>query len=122
MKLRINGNSIRLRLSKSDIAKLLAEAYLEERTSFGRENFGYTLQSKSGIHTLSANFDQHKINVFIPKTFLKDWAVNDLVGFDAYMHISDTESLYILIEKDFKCLENTSEDQSDNYQNPNKTC
>ena len=28
------------------------------------------------------------------------------------------KKLYILIEKDFKCLDNTIEDQSDNYPNP----
>jgi len=27
-----------------------------------------------------------------------------------------------LVEKDFICLDETTEDQSDNYENPNKTC
>jgi len=27
-----------------------------------------------------------------------------------------------LLEKDFVCLDHTTEDQSDNYENPNTTC
>ena len=38
------------------------------------------------------------------------------------MPVSETVSLYLLIEKDFACLDHSSEDQSDNYENPNKTC
>jgi len=30
--------------------------------------------------------------------------------------------LHLLLEKDFVCLDNTAEDQSDNYPNPNKAC
>ena len=45
-----------------------------------------------------------------------------LVGFNATKQVSDAESLYILVEKDFKCLDEATEDQQDNYENPNKTC
>jgi hypothetical protein len=122
MKLRIKGNSLRLRLSKSEVEKLAVDAYLEEHTSFGKNTFGYALQSKAGAVELSADFDDHKITIFIPENFIKDWHVNDVTGFDSTMHISDAESLYILVEKDFQCLEKTTEDQFDNYDNPNKTC
>ena len=121
MKLRIKGNAIRLRLSKPEVEKLAADGFLEERTPFGGKNFTYSLRTKAGIHALSANFKAGKINVFVPKIFIKEWAGNDVTGFDTYMPVSDVESLYILVEKDFKCVGNTTEDQSDNYQNPNKT-
>jgi hypothetical protein len=32
------------------------------------------------------------------------------------------QELFLLIEKDFVCLDNTFEDQSDNYPNPNAVC
>ena len=120
MKLRIKGNSIRLRLSKTDIVRLAAEAYLEERTPFGDKVFSYSLRCKAGTHKLSANFKAGKINVFVPKVLIKDWADNDVVGFDTYMPVAESESLHILVEKDFKCIEKSAEDQSDNYENPNK--
>ena len=120
MKLRINANSIRLRLSKTDIAKLARDAYLEERTPFGDKVFSYSLRSKTGVDKLSASFNAGKINVFAPKEFLKAWVDNDVTGFDTYMSVGEGESLYILIEKDFKCIGKAAEDQSDNFENPNK--
>ena len=122
MKLRIKGNSIRLRLSKPEVEKLAVAKYLEERTSFGRKTFSYALQIKDAGDELSADFKGSKITVFIPEIFIKDWAVNDVIGFNATKKVSDAESLYILVEKDFKCLDEVTEDQKDNYENPNKTC
>ena len=121
MKLRIKGNSVRLRLSKTEVEKLAVAKYLEECTSFGSNTFSYALQIKDA-DKLSADFDGSKITVFIPEIFIKDWAVNDVIGFNATREVSDAESLYILVEKDFKCLDEATEDQSDNYENPNKTC
>ena len=122
MKLRVKGNSLRFRLSKTEVEKLAVAKYLEERTSFGSNTFGYALQIKDAGDELSADFDGSKITVFIPEVFIKDWAVNDVVGFNATKQVSDAESLYILVEKDFKCLDEATEDQQDNYENPNKTC
>jgi hypothetical protein len=122
MKLRIKGNSLRLRLSKTDVEKLVVAKYLEERTSFGSNTFGYALQIKDAGDEVSADFDGSKITVFIPEIFIKGWAVNDVVGFNVTKQVSKAESLYILVEKDFKCLDEVTEDQQDNYENPNKTC
>ena len=122
MKLRIKGNSLRLRLSKTEVKKLAVAKYLEERTLFGRNIFGYALQVKDAGDELSADFDGSKITVFIPEIFIKDWAVNNVTGFNTMAQVNDAGSLYILVEKDFQCLDETTEDQSDNYENPNKIC
>src|SRR5829696_6309326 len=113
MKLRIKGNSLRLRLSKPEVEKLAVAKYIEERTSFGNNTFSYALQSKDGGEKLSADFDGGKITVFIPEVFIKDWAVNKVTGFNTMEQVNDAGSLYILVEKDFKCLDET-EDQADN--------
>jgi hypothetical protein len=42
-----------------------------------------------------------------------EWASTDRVGYE-----SNHNQMYLLIEKDFKCLDNVAEDQSDNYPNP----
>jgi hypothetical protein len=120
MKLRIKGNSLRLRLSKPEVEKLAVAKYLEECTSFGNNTFSYALQSKDGGDKLSA--DGGKITVFIPEVFIKDWAVNDVTGFNTMEQANHAGSLYILVEKDFQCLDETTEDQSDNYENPDKNC
>jgi Family of unknown function (DUF7009) len=118
MKIRLKGNSVRMRLSKTEVEKLTAEGYLEEQTSFGKNTFVYALRSKPDISELSAEYYDRKITLFIPESFIKNWEVNDVVGFDANVNIGSNEKLYLLVEKDFKCINETEEDQSDNFENP----
>lgn len=122
MKLRIKGNSIRLRLSKSDVAKLDETGCLQEETSFRGASFGYILQRVDQGNELYASFDSGIITVFMPAILIRNWPSNDIVGFDSRMKLTETDNLYILVEKDFICLDETTEDQSDNYENPNKSC
>lgn len=122
MKIRIQGNSIRIRLSKSEVDKLSSIGYIEEKTAFGKNAFGYCLQKKTGITELAASYDDDKIIMFVPEHLLTEWPENNVIGFDAKMPIGENETLYLLLEKDFKCLDNVMEDQSDNFENPNKTC
>ena len=118
MKLRIKGNSVRLRLSKPDIQMLAHSGYLEEHTPFGNTTFVYALQSKNNGEELSADFDGSKMIIFIPASFLNDWAENTIVGFEAKVQVSHSDSLYLLVEKDFQCLDNKAEDQTANFENP----
>ena len=122
MKLRIKGNSLRIRLTRTEVEKFVNTGYLEEQTSFLENKFTYALQSRNDINEMSALFDQNKISIFVPSKLLVDWPQNDVIGFNSNMPLTTTDSLYILIEKDFICLDETTEDQSDNYENPNKTC
>lgn len=121
MKIRIKGNSVRMRLTKTDVSRLCETGYLEEQTIFPNTRFIYALE-KTGAAQLSASFENNKITLFVPGSFLQDWAVNDIISLDARMPLQPGESLYLLIEKDFACLDHSTEDQSDNYENPNKTC
>jgi hypothetical protein len=121
MKIRIHGNSIRIRLSKTEVERLSSEGQLKEQTSFGQSAFEYTLEQNFIAKELSASLEDRKITMQVPSGFLKDWAKNQVIGFDSKMPIGENETLYLLLEKDFKCLDNTNEDQSDNYENP-KSC
>lgn len=121
MKLRIKGNSLRIRLTKTEVSKLSDTGYLEEQTSFPGNRLIYALQ-RTEADELSATFEADKITMFIPALFTKDWPANNIIGLDAKMPLPGDDSLYLLVEKDFVCLDHTTEDQSDNYENPNKTC
>ncbi|MEO5646902.1 MAG: hypothetical protein ABIQ56_00995, partial [Chitinophagaceae bacterium] len=68
----------------------------------------------------SASFDGGKITINIATDLISGWATNDIVGFAARQPTGYNESLQLLVEKDFQCLDKTIEDQSDNYVNPNK--
>ncbi len=121
MKIRIQGNAVRIRLSKKDLEKLTNEGSVIEYTTFGAARFSYAVE-RTDMGQLSATFENGKITMLIPEAYIKDWATNDVVGFDATMQTSTTDTLYLLIEKDFKCLDQTTEDQSDQYENPKQNC
>jgi hypothetical protein len=122
MKLRIKGNSIRFRLNKSDVQQLSSEGYLEECTHFGNATFTYAIQSDEANAPMHARLETNKIILQVPETFVKGWPENDEVGLKGNMILPDGEDLRMLVEKDFVCLDDTEEDQSDNYQNPNSIC
>jgi len=122
MKLRIKANSLRIRLTRSEVEKLANTGYLEEQTMFANNSFVYALQSVDEGNELSAAMDNNRITMFVPKHLIEAWPGNNIVGFNANMPVAGNNSLYLLLEKDFVCLDETTEDQSDNYNNPNKTC
>ena len=120
MKLRIKGNSIRIRLTKSDIQRFEREGYIEANTPFVSSVFTYALQSRPDEygHELSADFKDCVMTLYMPEKMAKEWIHTEVVGFDTHMDVDNGEKLYLLLEKDFKCLDETVEDQSDNYENP----
>lgn len=122
MKLRILGNSIRLRLTKKEVASLTTSWTLQEKTPFGEKNFFYALQVVQDGDQLSADFNDGRITLFIPVSLVNNLAQTDLVGVETTLFLPRGESLNLLVEKDFKCLDEPSTDQSDMYDNPNKIC
>ena len=119
MKIRIHGNSIRYRLSKTDITNFGIAGFVEEKTEFANAvSFHYRLEKKKNIENPEASFSGNRISIFVPEKLVTGWTTNDIVGFENRMEIGEGKSLLLLIEKDFVCLDPAMEDQSDNYPNP----
>ena len=118
MKIRIKGNSVRLRLSKSEVDSFGEQGYVEEQTQFGSTALTYALQRYNG-EQMKADFTDGKVTMYLPEQLAEQWKDERKVGFDAMMPLPGGNELYLLLEKDFKCLDATGgEDQSDNYDNP----
>jgi hypothetical protein len=112
MKIRIKGNSLRYRLTKKDVEQFSDNGYIEESVGLGNQTLTYALQ-KCSSDQLSATFENNKITLFMPAVMAGEWLLTDKVGFEY-----QDKGLFLLVEKDFKCLDNAAEDQSDNYPNP----
>ncbi|SDE34397.1 hypothetical protein SAMN05216464_105289 [Mucilaginibacter pineti] len=112
MKIRIKGNSLRYRLTKTDVERFARDGYLEETTDFGTQVLKYALRRSSNLN-LTASFNNCTITMHMPHAMVNEWANTERVGFE-----TSSDRFYLLIEKDFKCLDNVAEDQSDNYPNP----
>ncbi len=122
MKLRTNKNSIRLRLSQSEVTKFKEFGLVNETIAFSNlacHNLQYSLiQAKHEVVTV--NYINNHIRIYVPETTARHWCSSDDVGFEANIPLSESENLYILVEKDFQCLQQRkNEDESDNFPNPN---
>lgn len=117
MKIRIKGNTIRFRLTKTEVDTLCKEGYIEEITDFGDHTFCYAVQRKA-IPTMEATFSENKLTLAISEDKVTNWETNQQVGFEHAMPVGDNKTLELLLEKDFACLDERLEDQSDNYPNP----
>ena len=125
MKLRIRGNSLRLRLQKKEVHLLVTTGTVVEQTCIGENNFSYSLETHQTANTLHAALDSKAIRIFIPAEKAKQWAESDAVSIFADQP-AHNGTLKILIEKDFACIKpRTSalwEDDSDAFPNPNPSC
>ncbi len=118
MKIRIKGNSIRLRLTKPEVAVFCKEGRYEEAIHFGGRQLIYALVAKPGIDTPEATYVGDTITVYLMREVQDTWYHSDKIGYSTPLQHTTTDSLAILVEKDFTCMDNTVEDQSDMYPNP----
>jgi hypothetical protein len=120
MKVRIKGDSIRYRLTQSDLENFFKNKYIEEITNFPQNQLVYALKAIS-CQEIYCEFENNKITIFFPENELELWYKSNQVGYQNIQGFNNIE-LKILVEKDFVCLDNSEEDQSDNFPNPNAIC
>ncbi|HMS43503.1 MAG TPA: hypothetical protein PKE69_24955 [Pyrinomonadaceae bacterium] len=114
MKLRIRENSVRLRLTQSEVAEFGENGLIENKTDFGETVFIYAFKSSDLIENLQANFESGRIEIVVPKAVAENWINTQEVGISG-----EFEKLKILIEKDFVCLSvREGEDESDAFPHP----
>ncbi|GMN11521.1 hypothetical protein MTsPCn9_26010 [Croceitalea sp. MTPC9] len=118
MKIRIKGNSIRFRLTQSEVKTLTEIGFIEEKVLFESNAFKYAIQITTYHEKMNATFSEGKITLHIPRAKIEGWYTSTIIGFENVQELSSGDKLYLLLEKDFTCLDNTIEDQSDNYPNP----
>lgn len=121
MKIRIRGNSVRLRLLQSEVKQLGECGKVSEQIQFGLsedETLTYTLQVSEKANEISAGFCQNEICIVLPKETAKNWVETDEVSLDNEINL-ENDSLKVLVEKDFVCLTRKDDpDNLDSFPNP----
>jgi len=120
MKLRLLDDSIRLRLSRTEVAASRAGGTVAAQTRFADGNvFRYVLRSVPE-QAFGARWLDHQIVVDVPAAQLAQWATDEQsVSLCGEVPLPDGGRLKLLVEKDFTCLSHhTDEDQSDLFANP----
>jgi hypothetical protein len=122
MKLRIRGNSIRLRLTQPEVGTLASGGAVEERTRFpDGAVLRYRLVSDGAAGEPGATFQDGVLTVRLPTAAVGRWARETVVGLEHTTPLNGGGELRLLVEKDFECL-NPTRGESDEgaYPNPAK--
>jgi hypothetical protein len=119
MKLRMKGDSLRLRLTRGEVQQLAEVGRVEEHVRISPHGvLVYRVQRAPGAATLGATFADGVIEIQVPEGVARDWCASDIVTLDAVQHHGAVD-LRIVVEKDFACLAPRSdEDESDNFPHP----
>lgn len=120
MKLRIRGNSLRLRLTQREVASLMSHGEVVERIEFGVNNaLDYRLGISETATECHAVMGSSGIAVFLPASVAMDWAQGDAITIEAAQPLGSNAFLQLKIEKDFACLvDRPGEDDKDAFPNP----
>jgi hypothetical protein len=79
----------------------------------------YRIASDSEACVIAAEHRNGNIEVSVPKAMVAAWADSSQVGMQMDQRIGDGQSLRLLIEKDFKCLDPSDpEENADTFPNP----
>ena len=122
MKLRIKGNSLRVRVSRSEVTRLLAGDCLEETVHFASEaraKFTYALHHEPSLSQPAVQYTENRVAILIPADQANEWGTTDQVGIAEDISLGNLGLLALLIEKDFACLDRNEKDNEDTFPNPN---
>jgi hypothetical protein len=119
MKLRIKGDSVRLRLTQAEVAALAKDGRVEDRVRFGPGRaLSYRIAADESARELAASFEDSAIEVRIPPGAAREWCLGDSVTL-AGTQPNPGIGLRIVVEKDFACVRpREDEDESDQFPHP----
>lgn len=117
MKIRIRGDSLRLRLSQSDVRALDREGAVGDALHFpAGAVLRCVLRVDGSTAALAASFDAGTIAVAIAPATARRLIETDEVGVRSEQALADGKTLVLLVEKDFRCLvPRAGEDDGDGF-------
>lgn len=128
MKLRIKGDSLRLRLAQGEMRTLAEHGQVADRITFpGGTALVYQVRIGRHDPVISVTYRDNLIEILVPQALAERWCATELVTLSATETIGSAE-LRIVLEKDWACLApREGEDESDNFPHPEagrgaKTC
>jgi hypothetical protein len=121
MKLRILGNSLRLRISRSELERLQADGSIEDSIRFSsapEASLTYALAVESGEVGIRVQYSPQRVTVLLSEAQLQAWSQPNEVGIYASVGNGSENGLKLTIEKDFACLDRSHASNADAFPNP----
>ncbi len=101
MKLRLNSQNIRIRLSASDIEKLEKETKLTESIKIFDSEFSFELNFQKKVKSPQVQIGNRQISIHLPEDEFLSWMRSSEIEYDFCQKAPD-EDLQVSIEKDLK--------------------
>lgn len=103
MKLRIHGNSLRLRLSQPEVTAFWQTGRVEQALHFAPGcRLTYSLEADPAAGRPSAAYEDGRIRILLPVDQAREWVGSEETGISAVQ--PGDPGLSLLIEKDFRCV------------------
>jgi hypothetical protein len=121
VKLRLEFNSIRFRLKRSEVELFVRTGRIEEKIISGSgddKTFRYALESTGAVSTPRVTLTPRAVVVQVPPEAVTRWASSDQIGIESEQLVEHQTTLRILIEKDFACIDASDEQNADTFPNP----
>ena len=121
MKLRIKGNSLRLRVSRSELARFLAGERVAETIRFAaapEAQLTYGLERGTHAGAASVRYREQEVTVSLSEEQAQSWSQDSEVGVYTLVDIAPEGLLELIVEKDFACLDRSDADNQDTFANP----
>jgi hypothetical protein len=126
MKLRVRGNSLRIRLTQPEVRQLSGGAAVEDHCVLSPLSQLSVAAEPWHLDVFSAAFEEDKLTVRIPQSAIASWAETDDEGIYATLDNGTSEGLRIAVEKDYSCLSPRPEESyTEQFPNPDsgkRTC
>jgi len=121
MKLRIKDNTLRFRVSRSDLARLLASGRIDATIHFApaqEARWTYAVEHRPEATEATLEYKTTEVVVVLSSAQTQAWEKSDQVGIYETCDLGQGEHLDLLVEKDFACLDLSDTDNDDTFPNP----
>jgi hypothetical protein len=122
MKLRITDNSLRFRVTQSELATLIEAGRIEKTIHFAADEYSrltYALEHHPSSAAARLRYRALDVTVVLSTKEVQTWGKTDQVGIYATVDLGEYGNLDILVEKDFACLDLSDAENVDTFPNPN---
>ncbi len=122
MKLRIKGDFMRLRVSRSELTKLQNGERIDDTIHFSaapESHLTYGLQFTAQPVPILVKWEPQRVTVLLSEEQMTSWVMEGEVGIYGTVDLGPNGSLDVLLEKDFACLDRSDEENVDTFANPN---
>ncbi|MBC6991298.1 DUF7009 family protein [Hymenobacter sp. BT491] len=109
MKLRIEDNSVRLRLSDDEVQHFGRTGRVSSSVRLGPhpdDQLKYSLErlpEGDPSDTVRILYASGSMAVRVPAALAQQWVAGSDIGFSEKLHVTETQELRILVEKDLDC-------------------